>query len=210
MTTQVFGIELDRRSIAILIGVAGLAIVGVVAFNVTVPKIAEVQSLDEQITTVRQSLDSQTQLRNRLADVPTKLARAQQTFENLTDLLPKEESPSILLIDIARIVKGSKAELVQYTPGKPTPTTEVAGLSNLSKSTSKVSLTGTFAQSLNVLKDLERLEQLLKVEDLTVTPATGNDKAGLLTVGFSLSSYALPSGQAAPAPAPAASATPAK
>ncbi|WP_287129539.1 type 4a pilus biogenesis protein PilO [Candidatus Cyanaurora vandensis] len=216
MTTQVFGIDLDRRSIALMVGLVLGSIVGVVAFNFAYPKVAEVQALDEQLNTARTNLDSQTQQRTSLAQVPIKLSRARQTFDNLTALLPKEADQSILLIDIARIAKGSQASLTQFTPGKLVATTEVTGLSNLYKSTSKVTVSGDFTQVLVLLKDLERLEQLLKVEDVTVAPGTKaanevNVGPQPLTVTFNLSAYALPTGPLPPSvtPATAAPATPA-
>jgi len=213
--TQVFGLDLDRKNIAIAVGVLGLGVVLYVAYSFTYPKVAEVQSLDEQLTGARQNLDSQTQQKASLAEVPAKLARAQQTFTNLTALLPKEADQSILLIDLARLVKGSRVTLTQFTPGKPTITPEVAGLSNLYKSTNKVTITGDFVQILATLKDLERLEQLLKVEDLSITPGTASAQTAKtpqplviksapvpLSVTFNLAAYALPTATAAAAPPP--------
>ncbi len=198
MTTQVFGLDIDRRTIGIAVGVLGVVAAAVLGFQITGPKITEVQSLEGQIATANSTLATQQQQKQQLAEVPTKLVRANQTFDNLVALLPKEEAQSILLIDVARIVQGSQAQLVQFSPGVLEPSTEVQGLNNLAKATSKVSITGTFPQTLKVLRDIERLEQLLKVEELAVTPKTADAKdpktLGTLSMAFNLTAYSLPPG----------------
>ncbi len=189
MTTQFFGLELDRRGIGLVLGLAGLSIVATLALYLTSPKISEAQALDQQLTTARQNLELQTQAKNSLLTISEKLNKSQKVFHNLVGLLPQQGDQSLLLLDLNHTVRTAKATLVQFTPGVAVLSTEVAGLSNLSKTTSKVTVGGTFAQQLQVLRGLERLEHLLKIENLNLTPET--NQMGNLVMTFDISAYAL-------------------
>jgi Tfp pilus assembly protein PilO len=74
----------------------------------------------------------------------------------------------------------------------------------------KVSFKGNFPQVLKVLQDVERLEQLLRIENLSLKPTGQKDRADLLQVDFDLVAYLIsdraPAAPAAAAPAPTSAA----
>ncbi len=189
--TKLFGLDLDQKTLALLGGVGGALVIGVLAYNLISPLYTQNQELQSQIDQKTQEKVTKTQELSSLATVPAELNRVNSTFSRIAGSIPKNFDISTLLIDTTRIVEGAGAKLVKFTPGQTTATQEVQGLNNLQKVVNKVSFKGTFPQALKVLQDVERLEQLLRIENLSLKPIVQKERADLLQVDFDLVAYLL-------------------
>lgn len=189
--TKLFGLDLDQKTLALLGGVGGALVIGVLAYNLISPLYTQNQELQSQIDQKTQEKVTKTQELSSLATVPEELNRVNSTFSRIAGSIPKNFDISTLLIDTTRIVEGAGAKLVKFTPGQTTATQEVQGLNNLQKVVNKVSFKGTFPQALKVLQDVERLEQLLRIENLSLKPIVQKERADLLQVDFDLVAYLL-------------------
>jgi Tfp pilus assembly protein PilO len=189
--TKLFGLDLDQKTLALLGGVGGALVIGVLAYNLISPLYTQNQELQSQIDQKTQEKATKTQELSRLATVPEELNRVNSTFSRIAGSIPKNFDISTLLIDTTRIVEGAGAKLVKFTPGQTTATQEVQGLNNLQKVVNKVSFKATFPQALKVLQDVERLEQLLRIENLSLKPIVQKERADLLQVDFDLVAYLL-------------------
>jgi Tfp pilus assembly protein PilO len=190
-STKLFGLDLDQKTLALLGGVGGALVIGVLAYNLIAPLYTQNQELQSQIDQKTQEKATKTQELSSLATVPEELNRVNSTFSRIAGSIPKNFDISTLLIDTTRIVEGAGAKLVKFTPGQTTATQEVKGLNNLQKVVNKVSFKATFPQALKVLQDVERLEQLLRIENLSLKPIVQKERADLLQVDFDLVAYLL-------------------
>ena len=190
-STKVFGLELDQKTLTLLGGVGGALVIGILAYNLVFPLYTQNQELQSQIDQKTQEKAAKTQELTSLATVPEELSRVKTTFSRIAGSIPKNFDISTLLIDITRIVEGAGAKLVKFTPGQPTATQEVKGLNNLQRVVNKVSFKATFPQTLKVLQNVERLEQLLRIENLSLKPIVQKERSDLLQVDFDLVAYLL-------------------
>ncbi len=204
--TKLFGLELDQKTLALLGGVGGSLVIGLLAYNLVSPLYTQNQELQSQIDQKTLEKATKTQELTTLATVPEELTRVRETFSRIAGSIPKNFDISTLLIDTTRIVEGAGAKLIKFTPGQNVVTQEVKGLNNLQKVVNKVSFKATFPQALKVLQDVERLEQLLRIENLSLKPIGQKERTDSLQVDFDLVAYLLndaaPVGNAS-APAPA-------
>lgn len=201
--TKLFGLELDQKTLALLAGVGGSLVIGILAYNLVSPLYTQNQELQAQIDQKTQEKATKTQELSTLGTVPDELSRVKTTFSRIAGSIPKSFNISTLLIDTTRIVEGAGAKLIKFTPGQNVATQEVKGLNNLQKVVNKVSFKATFPQALKVLQDVERLEQLLRIENLSLKPISQKERPDALQVDFDLVAYLL-----SDAPAAAASAAP--
>jgi type IV pilus assembly protein PilO len=171
--------------------VGGALVIGLLAYNLVFPLYTQNQELQSQIDQKTQEKATKTQELSSLATVPEDLNRVKSTFSKIAGSIPKNFDISTLLIDTTRIVEGAGAKLVKFTPGQTTATQEVKGLNNLQKVVNKVSFKGNFPQTLKVLQDIERLEQLLRIENLSLKPIAQKERTDLLQVDFDLVAYLL-------------------
>jgi Tfp pilus assembly protein PilO len=209
-STKIFGLELDQKTITLLAGVGGALVIGVLGYNLVAPLYAQNQELQGQIEQKTQEKATKTQELTSLATVPEELGRVKATFSRIAGSIPRNFDISTLLIDTTQIVEGAGAKLIKFTPGQATASQEVKGLNNLQRVVNKVSFKGNFPQVLKVLQDVERLEQLLRIENLSLKPTGQKDRADLLQVDFDLVAYLIsdraPAAPAAAAPAPTSAA----
>lgn len=203
--TKLFGLELDQKTLALLGGVGGSLVIGLLAYNLVSPLYTQNQELQSQIDQKTLEKATKTQELSTLATVPEELNRVKATFSRIAGSIPKNFDISTLLIDTTRIVEGAGAKLIKFTPGQNVATQEVKGLNNLQKVVNKVSFKATFPQALKVLQDVERLEQLIRVENLSLKPISQKERTDSLQVDFDLVAYLLsdtaPANASAPAPA---------
>jgi Tfp pilus assembly protein PilO len=189
--TKLFGLELDQKTLALLGGVGGSLVIGLLAYNLVSPLYTQNQELQSQIDQKTLEKATKTQELSGLTTVPEELNRVKETFSRIAGSIPKNFDISTLLIDTTRIVEGAGAKLIKFTPGQNVATQEVKGLNNLQKVVNKVSFRATFPQALKVLQDVERLEQLLRIENLSLKPISQKERTDSLQVDFDLVAYLL-------------------
>jgi type IV pilus assembly protein PilO len=224
MTTSArfLGIELDRRGIAFLVGGGGLLVVALIAWQITLPAYTRIQELDTTIAQQKQDISTKQQ---QVAEKPGLLAqkqRSEQLLASTISLIPSQDKLPSLLIDVTSLAKSSNVDLRKFTPGEIKAMPELNGVANIQSTAAKVSLTGNFSDVLQMIGKIERLEEILRIENVTLKPIEtksllpGAPTTQRLTVDFDLTAYiqggkvTSPAPGAPPAPAPAAPANPPK
>ncbi len=227
MTTSArfFGIELDRRGIALMVGGGGLLVVALIAWQITLPQYNRIQELDTKIAQQQQEISTKKQ---QVAEKPGLLAqkvRSEQLLASTISLIPNQDKLPSLLIDVTNLAKSSNVDLRKFTPGDIKAIPELNGVANIQSTAAKVSLTGNFSDVLQMISKIERLEEILRIENVTLKPIEtksllpGAPTTQKLTVDFDLTAYiqgakvsasAPGAPPAPPVPAPAPPANPPK
>ena len=206
-TSRFLGLELDRRGIALLVGAGGTLAVAVIAFQITIPQYTKIQDLEGQIAAKTQEVSTKQQQLAQLPELTAQRQRSAQLLASVTSLIPTADKLPSLLIDTTRMVQASNADLRKFTPGDLKAIPELAGVANISSTSAKVSLNATFAEALALLRNVERLEQLLRIENVTLKPvdakasAPGGSPNQRLVAEFELTAYVQGSPPADPVPA---------
>lgn len=194
--TRLFGLELDRRGIATLVGGAGTLVVAGLFFQLTLPQWGKLQELDTQVAQKNAELTSKQQQLKQLPSLSTQRERSRRLLDSVVALIPTPETLPSLLIDTTRLVQASGADLRKFTPSQLKAIPELSESTIDIRSTSaKVSLNATYAESITMLRNIERLEELLRIENLSLKPIDAKDNPGRtdqrLTAEFELTAYVL-------------------
>ena len=171
-----FGITFTPTVTGIAIAVAGitLAIYGFVAY------VKPTRETYQQKTTQKQEL--QQQLNNiKSGDADLKLAQLQADLEaskvlksRVLSMFTSEEDLETLLIDLNSFVASNQAELTQYQPDSNVSVVDDASLGagvqgELQRKGISLTIEGTFEETRQLLRDLERLQPLLMVQSISST-----------------------------------------
>lgn len=195
-TTRLFGLDLDRRTIAVAVGGAGLLVVSLIAFQITVPQYNRIQELDSQIGLKEQELSSKQAQLAQVPELTAQRSRSAAVLASVTSLIPSQDKLPSLLIDTTRLVRASNADLRKFTPGELKAIPELNGTANIRSSSAKVSLNASFGEALTLMRNIERLAELLRIENVSLKPieikaANGYAPVQRLTAEFDLTAYVL-------------------
>ena len=176
----VFGITFTPKISGILIGVLGLAGAGYMFLNIVKPawdSFVEKQGTKAQLETEIQGKEARLKSIDELND---KLANAKKQQSEVWAVFANEKTLDTLLIDLNRLVEAGnaqlgrnavKAKLKKFTPSSEgaRPVTdgslgpEVNG--KLKRSSTQITISGTYEQTQSILRNIERLQPLLIVKD---------------------------------------------
>ncbi|AGY57482.1 type 4a pilus biogenesis protein PilO [Gloeobacter kilaueensis] len=214
-TTRLFGIELDRRGISLLVGLGGMLVVGLIAAQITIPQYNRIADLDSQLYQKNLEQKSKQIELEQAPKLTAERARSARLLAAVTSLIPPADKLPSLLVDTTRLVRANRAELRQFTPNPTRAIPEAAGAANIQANSARIRLNGSFAEILALMRDIERLEALVRIENVTIKAA--EDKSGTpaqvqvplpgtppvqpLTAEFDLTAYVLGKGAAPPPPA---------
>lgn len=236
----------------ILIALLGLGLAGFAAFKMLLPAMTEQQSLKDQITAKEAEIANQQSKIRQMDEAKANLVNAQQQKENVLALFAQGATLETLLLDINQIVRQSGGNLESFKPvepnpdewiftegtapaaaagapppadpaAAPAPTTPSLTLSQaVEGKTMQVEMAGNYQQTLDTLRRLERLQQMVVFGEFTSALGEGSQRifvdpdgkiteqaqATLETVFNLIAVMPLPPEQlenlAAPPPAPAA------
>jgi type IV pilus assembly protein PilO len=216
-----FGITFTPTVSGILIALAGAALAGWMALNLIGPKLAETQALRDRIAQKEQDLK---QKEATVRDIQAIVARVNQAKVRNTEvrgLFSSQQLLDTLLLDLNRIIASSNAQLQKFTPdyglsGTITDSSLGPELNNkLKRQVTDVAFEGTFNQTLEIMRTIDRLQTVLVLRDfkMELKPPAGGENPGpanITTCSFKLYAYVPLTKEelaALPPPAPSADAT---
>jgi type IV pilus assembly protein PilO len=200
------GIELTPMRIGIAVGSLGVLAAGLLAFINLRPLLEEIQTVEAEIVQLTAQLTQTEQQVAALPEVPVlegRLVAARAANEEISRLLPNPENIDTQLIDVTRLMELSATGLRSFVPsartaggeGVPAPLAAQIQVQN-----STISMRGTYEDIIGLMNNIERLETLLQVSNLSIQFDTAN--APELGATFNLTAYIYDE-NAAPTPAAA-------
>ena len=171
-----FGITFTPMIMGVAIAVAGIALAGYGYINYVKPAQAEYK----QVSVKKQELQTQLNkiksgdLQLKLAQLQAELADKQILKSRVLSMFTSQEDLETLLIDLAAFIAANQAELIQYQPDSNVSVVDDASLGaevqgKLKRKGISMTIEGTFTETKQVLKDIERLQPLLMVQSISST-----------------------------------------
>ncbi len=171
-----FGITFTPMVMGIAIAVAGtiLAIYGFVSYVKPVrearqQKLTQKQELQQQLNSIK-SGDADLKLAQLDADLEANKVLKSRVLSMFTS----SEDLETLLIDLNSFIASNQAELIQYQPDSNVSVVEDASLGagvqgKLQRKGISLTIEGTFEETRELLRDLERLQPLLMIQSISST-----------------------------------------
>ncbi|MEM1392258.1 MAG: pilus assembly protein PilO [Cyanobacteria bacterium P01_A01_bin.80] len=176
----VFGITFTPKISGILIGILGLAGAGYMFLNIVKPawdSFVEKQGTKSGLETEIQSKQARLQS---IDELNAQLAKSKKQQSQVWAVFANEKTLDTLLIDLNRLIESGnaqlgrnavKAKLQRFSPSSQgtQPVTdgslgaEVDG--KLKRSSTEITISGTYQQTQSILRNIERLQPLLIVKD---------------------------------------------
>lgn len=191
---QAFGITFTPNITGVAIGVSGFLIAAYLFWSQVLPVLGELSELNNQKQEKQAQLSqlSSSQLEQVLINKRSELEQIKNLKQDVLQLFSNEETIETLLLDVNSFSNISNVKINSYVPAgeKSAVTDDSLGslaTNNVAVKTFNLDLEGTFTQLQLFLQDLERLQPLLVIQNLstsTVDPTQylfENDQ--LLTVG---------------------------
>lgn len=197
----VFGIEFTPTILGVLIALVGLGGAAYLFIKMVNPVAQQNATLRTEISTKENQLISQAQQLEDIAKLEKALEDAMQRRRNVYGLFANEETMDTLLLDINKRIESSnanlnalrgqirdrglppillEAQLKTFSPGEKAVISDGSlgeGINGkLRRETYSIRFSGDFAQTQNILRNLERLEPLLMVRDFTVNSSKEVDE----------------------------------
>lgn len=190
----VFGIELSPMIIGVLLALVGIAGAGYLFVKVAQPVAEANGTLRSDIATKESQLISQAQQLEDVANLEAELEQAMQRRRNVYSLFANERTMDTLLLDINQRIETTnaslngvraqvrergippillEAQLERFSPGEKvvvedgTLGEEING--KLRREIYNINFSGDYAQTQNILRNLERLEPLLMVSNFRIS-----------------------------------------
>ncbi len=173
-----FGITFTPTTFGILAAIGGLAIAAYLGTQFVVPAYGRFQELKQNVADKEATLEQQTEIVKQVNQIIARVNQAKVRNQEVRGLFSSQESLETLLLDLNRLIVEQKAELVKFQPelGASGPVNDGSlGLDlngKLKRQVTTVSFQGTFAQTLEIMRLIDRLQTLLEVKGLTATLQT--------------------------------------
>lgn len=171
-----FGITFTPKVTGIALGVLGIVGAGYIYLNMVAPARTKYQEVrDRQEQTQGQLRGLQTgELQQQFAELNAELERQQALKENVLAMFTNERDLDTLLLDLNSFIAANQGELLQYQPDSGTSIVQDnslgAGLQGkLKRKGISLTIEGTFSQTKAILRDIERLQPLLMVKNISST-----------------------------------------
>ncbi|MBD2621605.1 pilus assembly protein [Microcystis flos-aquae FACHB-1344] len=196
-----FGITFTPRNSGIAAAVLGLLGSFYLLFNWVMPAYDTWQQLQNDAAGKQQQIDQQKSgLRPaELAKIESQLQQKEATKQQILSLFAKEKDLSTILLDISNIFKSRNVKLISFQPQRLEPVVVSDGSlgsavnNKLKRQTLNVKLEGNYANTQEVIRDLERLQPLILLNSLNTqmekegsavkVVSTGNNKATIVPQG---------------------------
>lgn len=196
-----FGITFTPRNSGIAAAVLGLLGSFYLLFNWVMPAYNTLQQLQNDAAGKQQQVDQQksglrpAEFQKIESQLPQKKAIKQQ----ILSLFAKEKDLSTILLDISNIFKSRNVKLISFQPQGLEPVVVSDGSlgsavnNKLKRQTLNVKIEGNYANTQEVIRDLERLQPLILLKSLNTqmekegsavkVVSTGNNKATIVPQG---------------------------
>ena len=192
-TQEIFGIKLTSQVQAIGIAVLGLLLAGGLGYQFVLPEFQKSGEFKQKITESKQTQQQlQAQIQKK-AEAEAKQEEAKQRRANVTAMFASDASANTLLLDMTQLVNrinagvqgdDLKAKITKFEPDIPPGAATAAPVAQdpdilsdtsfgpslagkLRRKKFKVEFQGNFAQTRNFMRNLELMQSLLVVRNLT-------------------------------------------
>ncbi|MEM9772239.1 MAG: hypothetical protein AAF889_11705 [Cyanobacteria bacterium P01_D01_bin.73] len=168
----VFGITMTPATQGIAIAIAGIGAAVYLAVNFVMPKYESYNELKAQVSEKEAQLERVAEERKQLEEVFKNLEEAQVLQNQVLALFPSEETTTTLPLDLNRIVTEQFGRLVKFEPDEAGAVVVSNGAwgaavnGKLREETVSVTFEGDFDQTSNILRNLERYQALLVVDNI--------------------------------------------
>lgn len=230
-----FGITFTPSVSGIAIGIVGALAAAWMAMNLLGPAFTQVQEVQGRVTQKEQDLQKKDEVLKELQKVVDRVSKAKAQNTQVRALFSNQQALDTLLLDLNRLISANSAEMQKFVPvssGVVNDGSLGPELNNKLKSqVTTVEFTGTFNQTLEIMRAIDRLQTVLVLREFKMDlqqPAGTKEKpapANLVKSSFKLHAYVplseeeiarlqsagqpAPAGGASPAPAGGASPSPA-
>ena len=196
-----FGITFTPRNSGIAAAVLGLLGSFYLLFNWVMPAYNTLQQLQNDAAGKQQQIDQQKSgLRPaELAKIESQLQQKEATKQQILALFAQEKNLSTILLDISNIFKSRNVKLISFQPQGLEPVVVSDGSlgsavnNKLKRQTLNVKIEGNYANTQEVIRDLERLQPLILLNSLNTqmekegsavqVVSTGKNKATIVPQG---------------------------
>lgn len=174
---MLFGIRFTPMVQGIACGVLGLLGLYYIMTSMVNPVNQEISSLRAQ----KQQKEGQIQqlksgeARKRIQDLEAQLQRERDLEPEVFAMFSDEKTLDTILLDIYNFIQKSDAELITYQPESNQASVITDGSlgalvnERLKRKTTTLEIQGTFAQTQQIIRDIERLQPLLLIKNLETT-----------------------------------------
>ena len=173
---QAFGITFTPNVSGIVIGVGGFLVAAYLFWSQVLPVLGELSELNNQKQEKQTQLSqlSSSQLEQVLVNKRGELEEIKNLKQEVLQLFSNEETIETLLLDVNSFSNISNVKINSYVPaGEITTVTDnslgTLATNNMGVKTFNLDLEGTFSQLQLFLQDLERLQPLLVVQNLSTS-----------------------------------------
>ncbi|XGV87620.1 MAG: hypothetical protein ACAF42_00920 [Limnothrix sp. BL-A-16] len=172
----VFGITFTPTILGGVVAAAG--VIGGVALliQVVMPQYEEYKKLEEDVATKRERLEQVAEEKRKVQQTLDNLQRARATQEQVLALFPAPTTVSVLPLDLNRIVSEQFGQITKLEPVPvKSPSEEMvtdgswgdAVNSKIRQLVLKVGFEADYDRTGNILRNLERYQSMLAIDDLT-------------------------------------------
>jgi len=169
-----FGITFTPRNSGIAAGVLGLLGSFYLLFNWVMPAYNTLQQLQNDAAGKQQQIDQQKSGLgpSEFQKIESQLQQKEATKQQILALFAQEKDLSTILLDISNIFKSRDVKLISFQPQGLEPVvvsdSSLGGAVNnkLKRQTFNVKIEGNYANSQEVIRDLERLQPLILLKNL--------------------------------------------
>jgi type IV pilus assembly protein PilO len=167
-----FGITFTPQVTGIALAVLGVAGAFYVLFNFFLPAWDEYQKLKTDEAAKQQEVDLQkaSKLEQKIAEAELKLKQAEDRKQQVLALFASAGDLQTILLDVSKLFQSRNVKLTSFTPqGDPVIIGDESlgpGSQNkLKRQTFQVAFKGSFGNTHNLIRDLERLQPLILMRD---------------------------------------------
>jgi type IV pilus assembly protein PilO len=186
-----FGITFTPKVSGIALAIAGLLGSLYLALNWLLPAQQSLQQLQADEMSKQQQVDqAKSGVSNQeFQNVDRQLQQKEALKQQILALFANENDVNTLLLDISQIFQARKVTLISFQPqgSRPTVITDSslgAAVNNrLKRQSFNVQMKGRYANSQDVLRDLERLQPLVVIKNLSTKIEQGELVATVVTQG---------------------------
>jgi type IV pilus assembly protein PilO len=209
--------KIGPREQLILVIVGLLAVLAAVSALLVWPQYQKQKSLDAQVTTAEQQLQSAKSLLAQRQQIKNRTAATDAQWLRLSSLVPENPDLPSLIIEIQDVAFASGVQIQGITPAEPAESVDKSYV----VIPLQVSVVGTWADTVDYLKNLNKLTRGIREAKFAASSAPADTGEPILpnysvSTQISLEAYMIPtaagtapSGAPAPAPAPTPAPAPA-
>lgn len=210
-----FGITFTPVVSGALAAVVGIGLAAYVGTQLVSPKYAEYQEIQGRVAQKEADLGQKEATAQRVDEIVAQVNQAKQENNDVRTLFSDQQALDTLLLDLNRVIVATNAQLLTFKPdyassGIVTDSSLGAPLdSKIKRQVTAVSFQGTFNQTLQIMRSIDRLQTVLVVRDLSMElqPADQpGDPRNIVKSTFNLHAYVPLSTEEAAAAAQAAAA----